>query len=89
MPERKTHGETLQAGAPITVGALVLVPIERVERHVDIGESGLWFSFEKVPYALVIRDAYGTRAVNVEAVAVSLEELRAKIPGFDALLASA
>ncbi|MBE0690115.1 MAG: hypothetical protein IH587_08350 [Anaerolineae bacterium] len=58
-------------------------------RHVDIGEMGLWFSFEKEPYALVVRDASGARAVNVAAVAVSIEELRAKIPGFDDLLASA
>jgi hypothetical protein len=49
---------------------------------------GLWFSFEKEPYALVVRDANGTRAINVEEVAVSIEELRAKIPGFDDLLAS-
>ena len=89
MPERNTHNsETLQAGVPVTVGALVLVPIERVVRHVDSGELGLWFSFEKEPYALVVRDANGTRAINVEDVAVSIEELRAKIPGFDDLLAS-
>lgn len=89
MPDSRRHSETLQAGAPVTVGALFLVPIERVVTHVDIGEMGLWFSFEKEPYALVVRDANGTRAVNVEAVAVSIEELRAKIPGFDDLLASA
>ncbi len=88
MPERNTHSETLQAGAPITVGALVLVPIELVVRHVDIGEMGLWFSFEKEPYALVVRDANGARAVNVEAVSVSIEELLANIPGLDALLES-
>ena len=89
MPDSRTHSETLQAGAPVTVGALVLVPIERVVRHVDIGELGLWFSFEKEPYALVVRDANGARAVNVEAVAVSIEELCARIPGFETLLASA
>jgi len=89
MPDSRTHSETLQAGAPITVGSLVLVPIERVVRNVDVSEMGLWFSFEKEPYALVVRDANGARAVNVEAVAVSIEELCARIPGFDALLASA
>lgn len=89
MSDSRTHSETLQAGAPVTIGTLVLVPIERVVRDVDIGEMGLWFSFEKEPYALVVRDANGARAVNVAAVAVSIEELCARIPGFDAWLASA
>ena len=67
----------------------MLVPIERVVRNVDVSEMGLWFSFEKEPYALVVRDANGARAVSVEAVAVSIEELCARIPGFEAFLASA
>lgn len=87
MPERGTHSETLQAGARLTVGTRVLLPIERVVKHVDIGDTGLWFSFEKEPYALVICDAGGARAVSVAAAAVSLEDLRARIPDFDSLLA--
>ncbi|MBW6493179.1 MAG: hypothetical protein K0B16_01240 [Burkholderiaceae bacterium] len=63
----------MPAGAPVTIGALVLVPIERVVKHVDIGESGLWFSFEKEPYALVVRDANGARAVNVADATISVE----------------
>ena len=88
MPERVSHGETLQAGAPLRIGDLLLVPIERVVRNVDFGELGLWFTFDKEPYALVVRDASGTRALEVAAATVSIEELRERIPGFDALLAA-
>ena len=89
MLERETKSETLQACAPVAVGSLVLVPIERVVKHLDVGEAGFWFSFEKEPYALVVRDAGGTRAVNVAAIAVSMEELRERMPDLDALLAPA
>jgi hypothetical protein len=49
--------------------------------------TGAWFSVAKQPYALVVRDANGIRTLNIDAAAVSLEQLREQIPGLDALLA--
>jgi hypothetical protein len=88
MPERKTRTDTLHAGTPFTVGSVTLLPIERVVVHSETGRTGVWFSATKEPYALVVRDAGGIRAVDTGAQAVPLEALRAQIPGFDALLAS-
>ena len=88
MPERSTHTEILRAGAPVAVGSVTLLPIERVALHSDRGKTRVWCSAAKEPYALVVRDVGGLRVVDVDARAVSLEELREKIPGLDALLAS-
>jgi hypothetical protein len=88
MPERKTRTDTLHAGTPFTVGSITLLPIERVVMHLDTGSTRVWFAAAKEPYALVVRDAGGLRAVDTDAMAVSLAALREKIPGLDALLAS-
>ena len=88
MPERKTRTESWRAGTPFRVGLVTLLPIERVVMHADMGNTRVWFSVAKEPYALVVRDAGGIRAVDTGAATVSLEELREKIAGFDALLAS-
>ena len=88
MPERNIQTETLRAVAPVTVGSVTLLPIERVVLHSDRGNTRVWFSVTKKPYALVVRDAGGLRAVDTDSVSVPLAELREKIPGLDALLAS-
>ena len=88
MPERITHNETVRAGTPITVGSVTLLPIERVVVHSEQNNMRAWFSATKDPYALVVRDAGGIRAVDTDATAVPLEELRKKIPELDGLLAS-
>lgn len=88
MPERNTRIETLQAGTTFTVGSVTVLPIERIVRHANRGNARVWFAVAKEPYALVVRDAGGMRAVDTNASAVSLEQLREKIPGLDAVLAS-
>jgi len=88
MPERTSHTETVRAGTPLRVGSVTLLPIERVVVHSDIGALGAWFTAVKEPYALVVRDAGGIRALDVGATAVSLEALREGIPGLDAMLES-
>ena len=50
-----------------------------------MGIVGAWFSVAKQPYALVVRDAAGIQAVDID-VSISLEELRERIPELDALL---
>ena len=88
MAERETRTETLRAGAPLTVGAVSMVPIERVVLHAQAGGSGIWCSVAKEPYALIVRERGDTRAVGIDGAEVSLEELREQVPGLDALLAS-
>ena len=67
---------------------MTLLPIERVAVHSGTGALGAWFTAAKEPYALVVRDADGIRALDIGATAVSLEALREGIPGLDAVLAS-
>ena len=88
MPERASHTERVRAGTPLRVGSVTLLPIERVVVHSAVGALGAWFTAAQEPYALVVRDAGGIRTLDIGATAVSLEALRAEIPGLDAVLAS-
>ena len=88
MAERTGRTETLRAGRPIRLGAVVLLPIERVVLHSVRDARRLWVSAAKEPMALVVREAGGTWAVGADATAIPLGELRERIPGLDALLTS-
>ncbi len=87
MSEKRTFTETLRAGSPVHVGGVTLVPIEHVVLRSEMGIFGAWFSVAKRPYALIVRDAAGIRTVDID-VAISLEELRERIPELDGLLAT-
>ena len=86
MAERERRHEGLRAGAPIAVGAVRIIPIERIEVDATQGRYGVWCSAAKAPYAVVIRDDERVWAVGVEAQAVSVARLRAEVPGLDQLL---
>jgi hypothetical protein len=88
MPERKAHTDTLHAGMPFAIGGVALLPIVRVVMETDAGAAHAWISAAKEPYALVVLDAGGTHAVSPDAKTVSLDALRGRIPGLDAILAS-
>lgn len=88
MPERASRTATVRAGAPLRVGSTTLLPIERVVVHSGVGALGAWFTAAKEPYALVVRDAGGIRALDIGAAAGSLEALREEVPGLDAVLAA-
>ena len=88
MSDRDTRTERLQAGMPFSVGSTILLPIERIVIHTKRDKTHGWFSIVKEPYALALRDASGIRAVDTDAIAVSLEQLRAQIPHIDDVLAS-
>jgi len=88
MPERYTRTQAFRAGAPLTVGSVTLLPIERIETHADRGNGRAWFLVSKAPYALVVRDAVGLRAFGTDATSLPMERLREKIPELDAALAS-
>lgn len=87
MSEKSTSTETLRAGTPFHVGGVSLVPIEHVAPQSETGIVGAWFSVAKHPYALIVRDDAGIRTIDID-VAVSLGELRERIPDLDALLAT-
>lgn len=88
MLERTRHTETVRAGTPVTHGAVLLLPIERVVLHSGWGNTRVWFSAIKEPYALIVRDAGGLWAIDTDAVAVSLDGLRERVPGLDTVLAA-
>jgi hypothetical protein len=88
MHERASHREALRAGVPVTLERVTLLPIERVVLQACHGKAGLWLSGAKQPYALIVRDAGGTRALGVEAAAISMEGLCASVPGLAAVLAA-
>jgi len=88
MLERTHHTETVRAGTPVTRGAVMLLPIERVVLHSGWGNTRVWFSAIKEPYALIVRDAGGLWAIDTDAAAVSLEALRQTVPGLDTVLAA-
>ena len=87
MPERPAFGEIVRADPPVTVGSVTLLPIARIVVHA-IGTTPAWVAASKEPFALVVRDAGGIRALDANARPIPLEELRAKVPGLDALIGS-
>jgi hypothetical protein len=87
MPERASRTETIRAGTPLRVGRVTLLPIERVVVRWHVWALGACFGAAKEPYALVVRDDGGIRAVDAGAREVSLEALRERVPGLDAVLA--
>jgi hypothetical protein len=88
MPENGRREEALRAGAPVAVGPVTLVPIERVVLNAERGAGMAWFAALKEPYALIVRDARGLRAVDARAAPLSLDALRETVAGLDAVLAA-
>lgn len=86
MPERSTRTLSVRVGTPLEVGPVTLVPIERIVTHADRWKERAWFLVCKEPYAIVVRDAAGVRAVGTDAVALSLDRLREEVPELDAVL---
>ena len=87
MPERARRIETVRAGIPLRVGGVTLLTIERVVVRSSRMARGAWVTAAVEPQAVVVRDAAGVRLVALDGVAISLEQLRERIPGLDALLA--
>ncbi len=88
MPDRASRIDMLRAATPVRIGPVSLLPIERV--MLDAGRCApapmAWVSAALEPYAVIVRDALGIRVIDVGAGAVSLEQLRERIPGLDAML---
>lgn len=76
-----------RAGAPVRVGPVTVLPIERVavdtHRLAGIG----WVSAALEPVGLVVHDAAGLRVLGLGDEPLSLADLRARIPGLGDVLA--
>lgn len=86
MPEMSRFDEALRAGAPLAVGPITLLPIERVVLSAGRSAGLAWITALKEPHALIVRDARGLHAFDAGAAPVSLDALREKIPELDAAL---
>lgn len=87
MPERAPRIETVRAAIPLRVGDATVLTIERVVVRSSRMARGAWVTAAVEPQAVVVRDAAGVRLVELDGEAMSLEQLRERIPGLDALLA--
>jgi hypothetical protein len=88
MPENGRCDETFRAGAPVTLGPVGLLPIERVVLSAGLCAGLAWVAALKQPVALIVRDAGGIRALGIGDGPVALDALREKVPGLDAALAA-
>lgn len=89
MPDRAARVDTVRAATPLRIGAVTLLPLERIVVRVERGVLGAtWVFAAREPYALIVRDADGVRVVAIGVTGVSLEQLRERIPGLDAVLAA-
>ncbi len=88
MAERSTRTRSVRVGTPLELGSVTLLPIEHIVTQADQCTERAWRLIRKEPYALVVRDAAGVRAVGTDAVALSLDRLREEVPDLDAVLAS-
>ncbi len=79
------HRVELRAAAPIRVGEVTVLPVERVVLRSGRGRGGVWVAAEVEPCGLVVRDAGGLRAVALDGTPLALEDLRARVPAIDEL----
>lgn len=86
MADRATRQDASYASESLEVGAKTLLLINRLVRHSHCGSNDAWCTFAKEPYALVFRDTAGVHAVSTGGNAVSLEELRTRMPSIVAAL---
>ena len=87
MPERERYTDGLRPGTLLRVGSVTLLPIERVRVHAGTCGSAAWFTAAKEPYAMIVSDEHGVRALRLGAAEVSLESLRETIPELVSMIA--
>ncbi len=78
-----------QAGPALAVGGLTLLPIEQILWHTHTGRHGGWVTVSKQPVAIVVRDPVRWQAMSADGSAMSIDELRERVPDLDAALAVA
>ncbi len=86
MPERRIHRDRLVPGALVAVGSLRLLPVARVALDGAGGGAAAWLVARKEPWALVIQDGAGARAIGPDGVPIPIEAVRRRVPELDDLL---
>ena len=87
MPDHSVEIDVLRAASPYRCGAVSLCLIERIVMLAEGGRAQVWCCASKEPYALMVRDAGGVHVIAVAPGAGSLDELCARVAGFDEVLA--
>lgn len=78
--------QTLRAVSPLRIGDVTLVLVERTDFRTGLGGAGCWTNAYKEPYAVVVRDADGLRALAADSSEIPLDALMEKVPGLEAIL---
>jgi hypothetical protein len=78
----------MQAGNPITVGDVKLIPLERVSMQSDSSKKGAFLYVTKEPIGVVIISSHGRSATDINGDSVPLETYLRQINGLQAILDS-
>ncbi len=78
--------ETLRVVSPLRIGSITLVPIARAAIRSDRGAAGCWIGAFTEPYAVVVRDADGMRALGPDSSEMALDVLIEITPNLGAIL---
>ena len=73
----------LQAGTPIVIDNATLIIITRLSIEADSTGYMYWLQASKEPYALVIRDAHGLRALDMSGRRLAISELIDDVSGLE------
>lgn len=76
----------LRAGAPLAVGEVFLIPVERMAVRVESRRHGHWFSGTKEVVAVVVCESGSLRVIDVQARELPVDELVNEIPCLAAVI---
>ena len=77
----------LRMDKPICVNGTNIIPIEKVSVRSSALRKGYWLYGSKEPVSIVVCDAHGVKALDIQAHGLSLTELIREVPGLEAVLA--
>lgn len=75
----------LEPGKPIVLGHCTLLIINRLTIDADSAGAGYWLQGSKEPYALMIREEQGLRAVDMAGREIAIEKLIETIPELETI----
>ncbi len=86
MPDALESLAGLRPGSTLRVGQVTLLAIERVAVRSCHGEAWGWLSAVVEPFAIVVRDPVGARAIGIDGAPMDLGILVERVPGLAAIL---
>lgn len=76
----------LRVGTPVVVAGITLIPVERLRVITTARRQGCWFQATKEVFAVVICDANGAHAIDVNGHSLSIDYLHEKVLELQAVL---